>query len=96
MGQATYLAIGLNSEIDRALVGFVQHEVHGGEHQRERQDCRDKANVARGCFHYKRIGRSLTREPVAAKIALPMAGGTAISGGSPSPVGNSVLAMKLI
>ena len=45
---------------------------------------------------YKRIGRSRTRVPVAANIALPMAGGTAISGGSPRPVGNSVLAMNLM
>ena len=41
-----------------------------------------------------RIGSSRTRTPVAAKTALPIAGATAISGGSPSPVGNSVLSMN--
>lgn len=45
---------------------------------------------------YKRMGKSLTRVPVAAKTALPTAGATAIIGGSPKPVGNSALSINLM
>ena len=41
-----------------------------------------------------RIGRSLTRCPVAASTALPIAGATGMKGGSPNPLGNASLSTK--
>lgn len=42
------------------------------------------------------IGRWRRRAPVAANIALPIAGPTTVVAGSPSPTGTSVLSIKLI
>src|ERR1700722_8473113 len=44
----------------------------------------------------ERMGRCRTRAPVAAKIAFPIAGATAVVAGSPSPTGVSVLGINSI
>jgi hypothetical protein len=69
----------------------------GGEFPRRlmsRRNARPALNLHRR-LHRRRRDRQRARTPQALKIALPIAGATTVTAGSPTPVGLSPLAMTL-